>query len=490
MAADRLETALPEGVKPLRIEDAAVLGQHDRLRRLFGARLDQGCADLLATPEDTGSGARLAWRAPNGGEIHRPATPEARQALRAEADDRLRRIAGLADELATQGDVGAAAATLIRAAIVFPPDVDPLFQANDAPLLVLWGTGTADQAAALVSSPVLEEPPTEEAPPPPASSGKTSGNVLWAIPAILALAAGWLGVELAKPLPIQEIEVPAPAIAAVDPTEGIPERIATLDAALREAAAASGRYAAACQAPEPASSTDGFCPAGAIAVRPREVMVVLDATGSMDYPIDTPDVLEARLMRAFKSGDNETWRRTETRIKRRGGQSRMSVARRAILGAIGAAPPNVGFGLLTFHDCTTTMFRGRYSSGNIGRLGRELERVEPSSGTALAVAINRAASLIEGGRSPADPVNMVLISDGYDACGGDPCAAARAAKAALPGLVINVLDLAQVEKLACIADATGGDYARLGDQLDVSGLANAATTASGAGAGRRCVPVP
>ena len=54
---------------------------------------------------------------------------------------------------------------------------------------------------------------------------------------------------------------------------------------------------------------------------------------------------------------------------------------------------------------------------------------------------------------------MVVVSDGGDTCGGDPCAAARAAKAVKPDLTINVIDLSGGTDggvLRCVADAGGG----------------------------------
>ncbi|MGB1026430.1 MAG: VWA domain-containing protein, partial [Rhodospirillaceae bacterium] len=57
------------------------------------------------------------------------------------------------------------------------------------------------------------------------------------------------------------------------------------------------------------------------------------------------------------------------------------------------------------------------------------------------------------------PSVLVVVSDGEDTCGANPCAAARAAKAAKPNLTINVIDLSDGNSggvLQCIASAGGG----------------------------------
>lgn len=490
-----IETECPAGARVLEIDGTPVHAQIERLRRLIASRLDPACADLLAIPEGATATGGLAWRAPGGGDLIRPRDAARRAQLQANVDAGLAGIKALAETLAAQGAAGAVAAAALRAALTFPPGVDPLYEADGAPTLVLWGVGTTDQAAALQGErPPRAGPAAAVADATLAEGARTAPSrraAVWAVPFVLGIAALWLGWLLLQPPPTLEVEIARAPAPAIDPTIGLPARLAAIDKALTGAGMASARFMAACF--DPASQSGGLggsqCAAGMMPAQPREVMLVLDATGSMEYPIDTPDRLETVLMRAFRANDQSRWNRTEAAIKARGGEPRMDVARRTILDVVAAAPDDVDFGLLTFHDCKTTMFRGRYKRRDINRLDGELGRVEPSSGTALALAIRRAAGLMNGGETIDDPVNMVLISDGYDACGGDPCAAAVAAKRARPGLVINVIDLAQAENLACIADATGGAYAGLGASLELDDLSRATGVAAGAGVGQRCVPI-
>ncbi len=54
----------------------------------------------------------------------------------------------------------------------------------------------------------------------------------------------------------------------------------------------------------------------------------------------------------------------------------------------------------------------------------------------------------------------MVVSDGEETCRGDPCAAARALKAAKPRAIINVIDISGDGKgrqvIQCVAQATGG----------------------------------
>ena len=65
----------------------------------------------------------------------------------------------------------------------------------------------------------------------------------------------------------------------------------------------------------------------------------------------------------------------------------------------------------------------------------------------------------------------MIVTDGDDSCGGDPCAEARRVKASRPELVINVVDLSSNPRdrdvLQCIANAGGGKLLSPGDPLEL-----------------------
>ena len=52
---------------------------------------------------------------------------------------------------------------------------------------------------------------------------------------------------------------------------------------------------------------------------------------------------------------------------------------------------------------------------------------------------------------PGREVHVVVVTDGYDTCGGDPCAAARAIAQSKPGVTINVVNLGLGRQVQCIS---------------------------------------
>jgi hypothetical protein len=51
---------------------------------------------------------------------------------------------------------------------------------------------------------------------------------------------------------------------------------------------------------------------------------------------------------------------------------------------------------------------------------------------------------------------IVVVSDGQDSCGADPCSVARSLKAQKPKLTINVVDIVGDGYSNCLAQLTGG----------------------------------
>jgi hypothetical protein len=79
--------------------------------------------------------------------------------------------------------------------------------------------------------------------------------------------------------------------------------------------------------------------------------------------------------------------------------------------------------------------------------------------TPISAAVTQVADLLKG---RAAETTVVLVSDGQETCGGDPCATVKALKAAgvkfvlhVVGFAVTAADQAQLE---CIAQAGGGKY--------------------------------
>lgn len=139
-----------------------------------------------------------------------------------------------------------------------------------------------------------------------------------------------------------------------------------------------------------------------------------------------------------------------------GGPPRIDQARRSIRSVIEGLPPGVDVGLVDFRGCDNVRRDRFYSDGERGQLIDEVGQLKPWGGTALARSIERAGNIVSG---DAESV-IVVVSDGEETCRGDPCAAARALKAAKPMAIINVIDISGDGKgrqvIQCVAQATGG----------------------------------
>jgi Mg-chelatase subunit ChlD len=151
-----------------------------------------------------------------------------------------------------------------------------------------------------------------------------------------------------------------------------------------------------------------------------------------------------------------------------GGGSRMEAAKRGADAMIRSLPPDVDVALVDFAACGQVRRDKFYSASQRGALIGEINALQPRAGTPLADAIRRAGAISSDSAASV----MVVVSDGGDSCGGDPCAAARAIRAQKPNVTINVIDVSQSPRerqvLQCIASAGGGRVLSPGDAMDMT----------------------
>jgi hypothetical protein len=176
-------------------------------------------------------------------------------------------------------------------------------------------------------------------------------------------------------------------------------------------------------APSPAPTASACAPTWSPGREPRMVFVV-DGSGSMGDGIP-------------------------------GASSRLDAAKRSIRETIDALHPDIKAGLVSFSDCADTKNSEFYAYSQRPALMSRVDGMRPGRATSLAASIRR-GGLLATRRS--ETVIMV-VSDGTDTCGGDPCAAARQVKAEKPQAIIHVLDLSGGTDggvAQCIANAGGG----------------------------------
>ena len=257
------------------------------------------------------------------------------------------------------------------------------------------------------------------------------------------------------------------------------------------------------QEPEPVEAAAYQCEPDEVLQQPIEVAIVLDGSGSMQYSVDIPELLERQYLDASNAASNagsggdfigilnrmelqERANALDRQLREYPGSSRMEIAREVLDQAVRQTPSNIKFDLTYFNSCTsiTAISFGSDRDG----LRRAISRVSPNSGTPLAQSMRISANNLEGGGTEDDPVNMVIVTDGDDSCGGDPCAAARELKMLKPGLIINVVDMSQSNVLSCVSNATGGTYRRSRGGGDSGELVTAVQEAAGYSGEGQCRP--
>ena len=204
-----------------------------------------------------------------------------------------------------------------------------------------------------------------------------------------------------------------------------------------------------------------------------EVVVLLDSSGSMGYPLHvSASEIKALTQRAL-AGDVAAMRRLKELKDSNGGpNTRLGAARGAVSAVSRTLPPEIDLGLVVFGDCKGVDNHKFFSAKERPQLNQLLQTITPLNGTPLARGVERAGNMVDGVSVPAV---VVVVTDGDDSCGGDPCAAARALKARKPQLKINVIDVDGSGQGRCMAEATGGKVLSTGDGVSWEDLIQRAT---------------
>ncbi|KGM87431.1 Mg-chelatase subunit ChlD [Roseovarius mucosus DSM 17069] len=144
------------------------------------------------------------------------------------------------------------------------------------------------------------------------------------------------------------------------------------------------------------------------------------------------------------------------------GRSRIEVARDVLDDFLSARDPALPLGVISYGhnrrgDCTDIETIAPVGPQDARALGQRLRGLVPRGKTPLADALRRAAAEIP---RTAEEADIVLITDGLETCGGDPCAVA--AELAAQGIPIRAhvvgfgLTEGEVKQIGCVAEQTGG----------------------------------
>jgi len=191
-----------------------------------------------------------------------------------------------------------------------------------------------------------------------------------------------------------------------------------------------------------------------------EMVIVFDASGSMDISLlATPDEIQrassiqgmAHILSQAILGKNAPVPDTMARVYRE--PKRITAARQATSTVVSQLPSDVNAGLVLVESCPAARSLGFFPPGKRNELLGRIRNITPVEGTPLADGIAKAGALLDGVNRESV---ILVVSDGEESCGNDPCAVARQLASRKPHLRINVVDILGSGAGNCLAQATGG----------------------------------
>lgn len=163
-----------------------------------------------------------------------------------------------------------------------------------------------------------------------------------------------------------------------------------------------------------------------------EVMFILDSSGSMSEQVD--------------------------------GRPKIDIAKEVMEKVVPELPPEVRVGLIAyghryFRDCKDIQVIIPPGSSDRAILLEKVMAIEPKGQTPISRSIEIAVESIKDRKGE---TTIVLVSDGIETCGGDPCNTVKLLKQKNINFIIHVVgydvDAKAQEQLSCIAKAGGGRY--------------------------------
>lgn len=187
---------------------------------------------------------------------------------------------------------------------------------------------------------------------------------------------------------------------------------------------------------------------------------------------------------------------------------RLTAAKETLKNTLKITPPDVRVGLRTFGnsfirndggDCKQSFLLMPIGLRNRGEMVAKAEQLKAKGRTPLAYALSQAASDFEGLEGTR---HIILISDGADTCGQDPCAVIRKLRELGFKMRVDVIGvdkkatIAEGWQLECIAKESGGKYfeadtgAKLADKVNQSMLEAISESAADRAVAGQVVPKP
>ncbi len=223
-------------------------------------------------------------------------------------------------------------------------------------------------------------------------------------------------------------------------------------------------FASAQQAPINGGVYQNGMQAGADQDEPNNIMILLDCSFSMEESLDGKDYHRER-----SNGSSQI-------------EDKMALAKRTVLQVLQSVPPNVRVGLRVygindsfFTSCSSTSTLVPLGQNNRGLIADKIRGLHPTGATPISLSIMR--SLHEDFQNVQGKRSIILISDGMETCGQDPCKLAVQMQQSGVDIKINVVglglhDYEAQKQLKCVAYGTKGKFynattaAELGNSLN------------------------
>ena len=174
-----------------------------------------------------------------------------------------------------------------------------------------------------------------------------------------------------------------------------------------------------------------------------------------------------------------------------GGEAKIELARRALSQVLSEASPAMQIGMLAYGhrvrgQCSDieTMVPMGPASDTVPRIIAAANGMNPRGMTPISDAVMTAA---EGMGFTEQAATIVLVTDGIETCGGDPCALGRALAAQGVDFRAHVVgfDLSDAEQrqVSCLADETGGLFLAANDAGTLAAALATLALVAGCGGG-------
>jgi len=156
----------------------------------------------------------------------------------------------------------------------------------------------------------------------------------------------------------------------------------------------------------------------------------------------------------------------QERIK---GETKMAIAKQAIAELVSTLPAGMPLGLVVYshrkgNSCEDIELVVAPAPLDAPAFVAAIDPIKPNGRTPLSAALEFAATTLDYTKQPA---NIILLSDGLETCGKDPCATVGRLKAAAKQLTVHAvafdLSARDAKMFECIATLTGGRFLQAAD---------------------------